>query len=201
MVAHLLRGEIHHSCKSPLRRQRFEGAAAHAGGVKHRDFKTSRLNRRFQRGHVAQHGLAKRGHADQGPVATPRLCRARGPQNCTGGLRQAGLADRVQPVQTPRPQDHLNIGGQTVGWDHRGKTDGGDDVFRHAQRQGSAQIQRQIGAHRATQHQNPVKLPVTMRLCRQHGGPARHDLHGDIFVMCRDGAGDGTARRRRHIMF
>ena len=88
MVAHLLRREIHHAGEDALGGEALEGAPAHAGGMEHRDLEAARLQRRFQAHHVAQHGLAEAGHADQRPVEVGLLHRPRRPQH-----RARGLAD------------------------------------------------------------------------------------------------------------
>jgi hypothetical protein len=77
-----------HGGKGALVRQRLERAAAHAGGVKDRHLEPARLERRFQRDHVAQHGLAEAGHADQRPVAGGLFDRPRGAQHGAGGLAE-----------------------------------------------------------------------------------------------------------------
>jgi hypothetical protein len=147
VVANLLRGEIQNGGEGTFGGQRFEGAAAHAGGMEHGHLKPALFKRRFQTDHIAQHGLAKAGHADQRAIAFRRFDRAGGPQNRACGLRQRGLADRVQPVKTARPEDHLDVGGKALGRDHRGKADGRDDVFRHTQGQSRAEVQRKVGSH------------------------------------------------------
>ena len=59
MVGHLLRGEIHHGGEGPFGGEGFKGTPAHAGGVKHRHLIAARLERGFERGHIAQDRLAE----------------------------------------------------------------------------------------------------------------------------------------------
>ena len=200
MVGHFLRREIHHRREGPLGGERFEGPPAHAGGVEDRDLETARLQLGLQRDHVAQHGLAEGGHADQRPVARRHLHRPCGAQHRPRRLAERRPADRVQPVEPAGPEDHLDVRGDALGRQQRREGDGRDHVFRNPQRQRGAKIEGQVGAHRAAQNDRPVHPPGAVELPRLRGGAPGHDLHRGVLVGARDRLLDRAARRLGHFV-
>ena len=199
-VAELHEREIHDAAEPAPGRDVLERHPAHAGGVEDRDFVAAVLQGGLQRLHVMHGARSERGHADDGAVSRRRLCGPRGAEHGAGRLAERRLADGIQPVEAARPEDHLDIRREPVRRDQRREGNRRHDIFRYAERQHPADIERRVGPHGAAEHDRAGKLSLPVQVGGQDRGAPGHDLHGGVLVAGLDRGPVRAAARCRDIV-
>ncbi len=192
-VVELLQAQVEHSRQLALLGEAFHCPPPHALGVEERGLVAARGQRRLEMAHVFQRRVAERGDADQRPPVGHTASGTGGAEHGARSLAERRTADRVETVEAARPEDHLDIGGKSIGRDQRREGDGGDDVFRHADRQRERDVERKIRAHGAAKRYHGVEAALGQQRQGQRARALAHQRHGMVLVAGRDDFGDRHA--------
>jgi hypothetical protein len=206
-IGHFLDAKIEDGGKAPLRRDRLIGTPAHACGMEDGNVVAAPLQLRLQHLHIAEAGGAERGHADQRALAAGPLASLGSADDRAGRLRQHRPADRIETVEPAGPQDHHQVGRDALRRQEMGIGDGGDDELRHAERQHGCDIERKVGAERATKRDHAVHRSCIREPAHQRRRAPGHQRHSGVLVAAAGdrlhcgagGGGDVMLGMARHI--